>query len=61
MPTFPFDNTFARLPDRFYRRTSPTKLRAPRMLVWNRALADELGIDAEALAPCVREVVASAA
>ncbi len=45
-----FDNTYARLPDRFHARISPTKVRAPRLVKVNRALAEELGIDAELLA-----------
>ena len=40
-----FDNSYARLPDRFYTRTLPVAVAAPRMLKFNRALADELGLD----------------
>jgi len=43
----PFDNTYARLPDRFYARVTPTKVREPRMVKLNRALAAELGADAD--------------
>jgi uncharacterized protein YdiU (UPF0061 family) len=50
MTTFPFDNTYARLPARFFAPVSPTKVRAPRVVKVNRALAAELGLDAEALA-----------
>ena len=39
-----FDNTYARLPERFYTRTSPTPVKAPRILKFNRKLADELGL-----------------
>src|SRR5258708_4106422 len=46
---FDFDNTYVRLPDRFYARVLPTKVRAPRLVKVNRALADALGIDATAL------------
>src|SRR5579859_4659165 len=42
---FRFDNTYARLPERFYARVDPTKVRAPRLIKLNRALADELGAD----------------
>jgi protein adenylyltransferase len=42
-----FDNTYARLPDRFYARVTPTRVRAPRMVKGNRALADQLGADAD--------------
>ena len=45
----PFDNSYARLPDRFYARLDPTPVAAPRLIRLNRALAEELGIDAEAL------------
>ncbi|MDP2354852.1 MAG: YdiU family protein [Beijerinckiaceae bacterium] len=40
-----FDNSYARLPDRFYTRTSPVAVAAPRMLKFNQALADELGLE----------------
>jgi serine/tyrosine/threonine adenylyltransferase len=45
-----FDNTYARLPDRFYARVSPTRVREPRLVKVNRALAEVLGLDAEQLA-----------
>ncbi|AUX31338.1 MULTISPECIES: YdiU family protein [Sorangium] len=45
-----FDNTYARLPDRFYARVSPAKVREPRVVKVNRALAEVLGLDAEQLA-----------
>jgi uncharacterized protein YdiU (UPF0061 family) len=45
-----FDNTYARLPDRFHAHVSPTKVRAPRLVKVNRALAEVLGIDADLLA-----------
>ena len=43
--TMRFDNSYARLPDRFYTRTPPTAVAAPRMLKFNQRLADELGVD----------------
>lgn len=46
---FTFDNSYARLPDRFYARVSPTKVREPRLLRVNHALAATLGLDAAAL------------
>jgi serine/tyrosine/threonine adenylyltransferase len=46
----PFDNSYARLPDRFYARLPPTPVRAPRLIKLNTALAAQLGLDAEALA-----------
>lgn len=48
--TFAFDNSYARLPDRFYARVAPTPVRAPRLVKVNRALAEVLGLDADALA-----------
>ncbi|WP_437602506.1 YdiU family protein [Sorangium sp. So ce590] len=47
---FAFDNTYARLPDRFYARVSPARVREPRLVKVNRALAEVLGLDAEQLA-----------
>jgi uncharacterized protein YdiU (UPF0061 family) len=44
---FAFDNGYARLPDRFYARVSPTKVREPRLVKLNGALADLLGLDPE--------------
>ena len=45
-----FDNSYARLPDRFFARLDPTPVAEPRLLMLNRKLAAELGLDAEALA-----------
>ncbi len=47
---FAFDNSYARLPDRFYVRLAPTPVAAPRLIKLNHALADELGLDPQALA-----------
>lgn len=46
----PFDNSYARLPDRFYQRLAPTPVAAPRLIALNEALADELGLDPAQLA-----------
>ena len=46
----PFDNSYARLPDRFFARLPPTPVDAPRLMKLNRGLADELGLDADWLA-----------
>ncbi|MEX1181819.1 MAG: YdiU family protein [Gemmatimonadota bacterium] len=40
-----FDNTYARLPERFHTRTMPSPVRAPRLIKLNHALAYELGLD----------------
>ncbi|MEN3384236.1 MAG: serine/tyrosine/threonine adenylyltransferase [Hyphomicrobiales bacterium] len=47
---FPFQNTFARLPDRFFARVAPTPVAAPRLIRLNLDLAADLGLDAEWLA-----------
>ncbi len=46
-----FDNSYARLPARFYSRTDPTPVAAPRLIKFNAALAAELGIDLDAADP----------
>ena len=45
-----FQNTYAHLPERFFARTDPTPVKAPSLLQLNLALADELGLDPDALA-----------
>ncbi|SNS45252.1 protein adenylyltransferase SelO [Tropicimonas sediminicola] len=45
----PFDNSYARLPERFYVRQPPVPVRAPELLLLNRGLGAELGIDPDAL------------
>jgi uncharacterized protein YdiU (UPF0061 family) len=44
-----FDNSYARLPDRFFARLEPTPVSAPKLVKLNRALALELGLDPDAL------------
>ncbi len=46
---FAFDNTYARLPDRFFARLAPTPVAAPALVKLNVALADELGLDVDRL------------
>ncbi|SFK59257.1 protein adenylyltransferase SelO [Shimia haliotis] len=50
----PFENTYARLPDRFFAHQAPTPVRAPKLLAFNYDLAKSLGItdtdDAQELA-----------
>ena len=48
--TLPFDNSFARLDDRFYTKLSPTPVKDPSLIALNRPLAAMLGLDADALA-----------
>ncbi len=50
MTQFPFDNTYARLPGRFFTPTAPTPVRAPRLIRLNRGLAAHLGLDPDWLA-----------
>ena len=47
---FPFNNSYARLPERFYARITPTPVSAPHLVRINRELACELGLDADWLA-----------
>lgn len=44
-----FDNTFARLPERFYARVDPTPVPQPELIRLNRPLAERLGLDPDAL------------
>src|SRR6195952_1809033 len=46
---FGFENTYARLPERFYARLNPTPVVAPRLVKLNMELARSLGLDPEAL------------
>ncbi|MGV7032081.1 protein adenylyltransferase SelO [Methylobacterium symbioticum] len=45
-----FDNSYARLPARFHARLAPTPVERPRLIQLNRALARDLGLDADWLA-----------
>ncbi|SLN33846.1 hypothetical protein PSA7680_01600 [Pseudoruegeria aquimaris] len=46
---FAFDNSYEKLPERFYARLGPTAVRAPGLIKVNHALARELGLDPAAL------------
>ena len=46
----PFDNSYARLPERFFARVAPAQFSAPRLLKLNRELAEALRLDADWLA-----------
>src|SRR5690606_30872714 len=50
MPSIPFDNSYARLPDRFFARVEPTPVRAPRLIRVNQDLAEKLGLAPDWLA-----------
>ncbi|MDB5698229.1 MAG: hypothetical protein JWN69_1033 [Alphaproteobacteria bacterium] len=47
---FPFDNSYAELPDRFYARVVPTAAATPTLIRLNRELALQLGLDPDWLA-----------
>ena len=47
---FPFDNSYARLPERFFAPIAPTPVGAPRLIRLNGPLALQLGLDPEYLA-----------
>lgn len=46
---FPFDNSYAKLPEQFYVKMPPTPVEAPGMIRVNQGLANLLGLDADAL------------
>ena len=46
---FPFDNSYARLPDRFFARLPPTPVAEPRLIQLNEGLALHLGLSPERL------------
>ncbi len=46
-----FEHSYLALPPRFYARVSPTPVADPRLVVFNRPLATELGLDPDALEP----------
>ncbi len=43
------EHSYARLPDLFYVRSTPTPVREPRLVILNRPLATALGLGADAL------------
>jgi uncharacterized protein YdiU (UPF0061 family) len=45
-----FDNSYARLPEAFYARQDPVPVREPKPVILNRALAESLGLQPDALA-----------
>lgn len=44
--SIPFENTYAKLPERFYARQTPASVPGPELIRVNRGLAGELGVDA---------------
>ena len=47
-PGWRFDNSYARLPHAFHSRVNPTPVAAPRLVLFNRPLAQSLGLDPSA-------------
>ena len=50
MLAWQFDNSYARLPARLFERAAPARVRAPRCVIANHALAEELGLDLRSVA-----------
>ena len=48
-PAIDFDNSYARLPERFFARLDPKPVKEPKLIKINEVLAAELGLDLEAL------------
>ena len=46
-----FDNTYARLPERFFARQQPAEVKAPSLVAWNESVASQLGITDHAFSP----------
>lgn len=46
-----FDNTYSRLPDVLFAPAKPVRVAAPRVVILNRRLADELGLDLGRILP----------
>lgn len=44
-----FDNTYGRLPERFFTRIAPTPVAAPTLIALNKELSEDLGIDPDDL------------
>jgi serine/tyrosine/threonine adenylyltransferase len=50
-PIAVFSNSYARLPEHFFARLSPTPVARPRLITFNELLASELGVDTRGLEP----------
>ncbi len=46
---FPFDNSYARLPEAFFQKVDPSAVSSPELIALNRELAEHLRIDVEKL------------
>jgi uncharacterized protein YdiU (UPF0061 family) len=58
-PAFAFDNSYARELEGFFVPWQPSPVAAPRLLKFNRALAQELGLDADTLSGAVGAAIFS--
>ena len=47
--SFAFDNSYGRLPERFFARLLPTRMPGPRLIRFNETLARQLGLDPDRL------------
>ncbi len=56
MAAIAFDNSYRRLPERFYAPLAPQRVGSPRLIAFNRVLATELGLDSEAIEPRAAEI-----
>jgi uncharacterized protein YdiU (UPF0061 family) len=56
MLTLGFDNTYRRLPERFFAALAPAAVAAPRLIAFNRPLAVELGLGVAAIEPRAAEL-----
>ena len=50
-PIAVFSNSYARLPEHFFARLSPTAVAKARLIKFNESLASELGLDTRGLKP----------
>ena len=50
---FTFDNSYARLPQRFYSNQLPTPVASPSVVKVNHALATQIGVNADALSAAI--------
>lgn len=50
-PGFQFDNSYAGLPEIFYSRVRPTRVKSPSMLRLNSGLAETMGLDFSSMSP----------
>ena len=50
-PIAVFSNSYARLPEHFFARLSPTPVAGPHLIKFNKSLAEELGVDTRGVGP----------